>query len=457
MHGGTLFAQSFDVDRLQVSGDPVPIMQGIQIATEGGSGLYAVSDSGTFAYLPDQVPQSSSGPVLWMDRAGRTTTMRAAASQWNNPRFSPDGRRLALDITTNGNTDMWVYDWERDQMLKLTSDPAEERRPVWTPDGSRIVFASRRAGGTHRSCIGSAPTARPDAEPLLEGTVSRVPGSWHQNGKVLAFTEVGPGAPENLMTVTIDGDDRSGWKVGTPQPFPAAGGRQFEPMFSPDGRWIAYHSDSAGPLEVYVRSFPDTGRQWPVSTNGGQDPVWSRTSRELFYRRAVEKFRGRRRRAVRRVVSRRRTVARVRPAPARWQDSKRHAINSAQFRRASGRPTVRRCCGRTGAQCHGSTKRRRRLQLLRRGQATRTRPLNVNRRTLSTGASGSRAPRRSGPNPDSRSWRGGQTGRRRDAVAYGKQTRRSRTGTAWRRRRGDRERRQRLSGGHEQRAVGRPP
>lgn len=146
MHDNTLFAQSFDVDRLQVSGDPVPIMQGIQIATEGGSGLYAVSDAGTFAYLPDQVPQSSSGPVLWMDRAGRTATMRAAAAQWNNPRFSPDGRRLALDITTNGNTDIWVYDWERDQMLRLTNDPAEERRPVWTPDGSRIVFASRRVG-----------------------------------------------------------------------------------------------------------------------------------------------------------------------------------------------------------------------------------------------------------------------------------------------------------------------
>jgi len=156
MHDNTLFAQSFDVDRLQVSGDPVPIMQGIQIATEGGSGLYAVSDAGTFAYLPDQVPQSSSGPVLWMDRAGRTATMRAAAAQWNNPRFSPDGRRLALDITTNGNTDIWVYDWERDQMLRLTNDPAEERRLVWTPDGSRIVFARGVWAPRRRGCIGSA-------------------------------------------------------------------------------------------------------------------------------------------------------------------------------------------------------------------------------------------------------------------------------------------------------------
>ena len=214
-----MFAQPFDVDRLQVSGNPVPIMDDIQIATEGGSALYAVSESGTFAYLPDKVPQSSSAPLLWMDRAGRTTTMRTTAAQWANPRFSPDGRRLAMDITANGNTDIWVYDLERDQMLKLTSDPAEERRPVWTPDGSRIVFASRRPGGGSFELYWQRADGSGKAERLLEGSVSREPGSWDPKGKVLAFTETGPGAPEKLMTVTIDGDERTGWKVGTPQPF----------------------------------------------------------------------------------------------------------------------------------------------------------------------------------------------------------------------------------------------
>jgi serine/threonine-protein kinase len=285
VHKDTLFAQPFDLDRLEVSGDAVPIMQGMQIALEGGSALYAASDAGTFVYLPDRVAPSSSGPVLWMDRAGRTTTMSATAREWNNPRFSPDGRRLALDITTNGNTDVWIYDWERDQMLRLTSDPAEERRPVWTPDGSRIVFASRRADSAASNLYWMRSDGSTRPEPLLEGTVLRVPGSWNRDGRVLAFTETGPGAPENLMTVRIDGDERSGWKVGMPQPFLTSGGRQFEPMFSPDGRWIAYHSDVGGPLDVYVRSFPDSGRQWAVSTNGGQDPVWSRTSPELFYRR----------------------------------------------------------------------------------------------------------------------------------------------------------------------------
>jgi Tol biopolymer transport system component len=95
--------------------------------------------------------------------------MRPTASEWSNPRFSPDGRRLALDITTNGNTDVWVYDWERDQMLRLTNDPAEERRPVWTPDGSRIVFASRRAGGTASELYWQ----RSDAEPAPGATAQR--------------------------------------------------------------------------------------------------------------------------------------------------------------------------------------------------------------------------------------------------------------------------------------------
>jgi serine/threonine-protein kinase len=149
------------------------------------------------------------------------------------------------------------------------------------------VFASRPAGGAASELYWQRADGSTRAEPLLEGTVSRVPGSWHPNGKVLAFTEVGPGAGEDLMTVTIDGDERSGWKVGKPQPFfkKTGASRQFEPMFSPDGRWIAYHSDRSGPLEVYVRSFPDSGRQWVASTTGGQDPVWSRTSQELFYRR----------------------------------------------------------------------------------------------------------------------------------------------------------------------------
>ena len=286
IHGGTLFAQLFDVDRLQVSGNPVPIMDNIQIANEG-SALYAVSESGTLAYLPDRIPQSSSAPLLWMDRAGRTTTLRTTATQWANPRFSPDGRRLAMDITANGNTDIWVYDLERDQMLKLTSDPAEERRPVWTPDGSRIVFASRRPGGDSFELYWQRADASGKAERLLEGSVSRVPGSWDPKGKkILAFTETGPGAAENLMTVTIDGDERTGWKVGTPQPFLTTPGfRKFQPMFSPDGRWIAYHSDMAGTTEVFVRSFPDSGRQYTVSTTGGQNPVWSLKSQELFYTR----------------------------------------------------------------------------------------------------------------------------------------------------------------------------
>jgi Tol biopolymer transport system component len=285
VHEGTLFAQAFDVERLELAGEPIPILEGIATSGLIGGAQIAVSESGTFAYLPGNRVQGVGGsaPILWLDRVGGTTPLRPQPSEWSNPRFSPDGRRLALDINVNGNIDVWTYDWERDALELLTRDPRVDRRPVWTPDGSRIVFASTAGGAGTAMMYWRRADGTGEPTRLLDTDLASEPSSWHPNGKVLAFTQYGRDTFEDLMTVTVEGDERTGWDVGTPQVFLKTPVREMEPMFSPDGRWIAYYSQESGRNEVYVRSFPDGGNRVLVSTAGGVDPAWSRASQELFY------------------------------------------------------------------------------------------------------------------------------------------------------------------------------
>ena len=144
LHDGTLFAAPFDLDRLEVTGQPVPALEGVTSNAITGGAQFAVSASGTLVYLPGQ---SIGGgiPIHWMDHEGKTTPLRATPANWFNLLFAPDGRRLAVEISARDNSDIWVYEWARDTLTRLTSDPADDTKPVWTPDGRRIVFASARA------------------------------------------------------------------------------------------------------------------------------------------------------------------------------------------------------------------------------------------------------------------------------------------------------------------------
>ena len=133
----------FDLARLEVTGQPVPVIEGLMSNSITGGAHFSVSNAGTLAYLPGQ--SAGAGiPIDWMDREGRTTRLRPALANWFNPLFSPDGGRLAMEIRA-GFSDIWVYDWEKDMLTRLTSDQAQDARPVWTPDGRRIAFASGRA------------------------------------------------------------------------------------------------------------------------------------------------------------------------------------------------------------------------------------------------------------------------------------------------------------------------
>jgi serine/threonine-protein kinase len=189
-----------------------------------------------------------------------------------------------MTISDGKQQDVWNYEWARDTLSRLTFDPGDDGNPVWTPDGRRIVFQSRRAGDSASNLYWLRADGTGEVERLTESKNQQVPASWHLSGKFLAFTENNPQTNGDLMILSMDGDDASGWKPGTPTAFLNDRFIENQPMFSPDGRWLAYASNETGRPEVYVRPFPGPGGKWQISADGGFFPRWSRTQGELFYR-----------------------------------------------------------------------------------------------------------------------------------------------------------------------------
>ena len=181
-----------------------------------------------------------------MDRTGTIAALRAAPADWSNPEFSPDGQRIAMDIRREGHSDIWVYDWARDTLTRVTSERTNEEHPVWTPDGERIIYRSfgsstdpsgntlswKRADGTG------------DAQVLIQSKAALIPGSWHPTRNVLAYVATTPQSGDDVMILPVEGDESSGWKPGQPTAFLNSSASERGPTFSPDGRWLAYHSQS---------------------------------------------------------------------------------------------------------------------------------------------------------------------------------------------------------------------
>jgi serine/threonine-protein kinase len=177
---------------------------------------------------------------------------------------------------------VWIYEWTRDTLTRLTFDPAIDQKPVWTPDGKRIVFASNRANGP-TNLYWQRADGTGEVQRLTQSSNGQFPSSFHPSGKYLAFYETTQNV-DDLMILPIDGDETSGWKPGKPSVFLNSPAVEQEPTFSPDGRWIAYTSNESGRVEVFVRPFPGPGGKWQISRAGGDMPTWSRTRHELLYR-----------------------------------------------------------------------------------------------------------------------------------------------------------------------------
>jgi serine/threonine-protein kinase len=251
------------------------------VAFDPAAGLaqYDVSRDGTLVYRENLPVRRPIAEIRWIDSAGKQQPLRAMPTEYASiPRVSPDGKKIVMAIREPGGQDVWVYDTGRDAMTRLTFGEQSFVSPTWTPDGQYVVIGSIGAGIFWVRADGAS-----RVQPLVPTKTIVFVGTFSPDGKRLAYQEVSGSA--QIWTVAID--SRDGLKAGTPERFLASPSSDTSPVFSPDGRWLAYQSDESGRPEVYVRPFgtPTTvGGKWLVSNGGGDSPVWSANGKELLYR-----------------------------------------------------------------------------------------------------------------------------------------------------------------------------
>ena len=265
--GATLLAVPFDARRMELTGAPVPIMEGV-LSQLSGLARYSVSRTGSLVYVAGGV-QGLERRLVWVSRNGTEQLLAAPIRQYESPRLSPDGRQLA--ISAGGQ--IWLYDFSREALTRLTFEGNLNNRPVWTPDGKRIAFYSDKDGPLNLYWQMADGSGR--SERLTTADHTHVPHSWSPDGRFLAFQDVAPGNNDSWILNLADR------KV---QPFVQTPFGKTNARFSPDGRWMVYESNQSGRNEIYVRPYPGPGGQWLISTDGGTEAVWNPNGRELFYR-----------------------------------------------------------------------------------------------------------------------------------------------------------------------------
>ena len=273
--GETIRAVPFDLERLEVSGVPVPVVDDVAMNLTDGAAAFDVSETGTLAYLPIDSYITDS-EVVMVDRKGNETLALPRRDRYGNPRLSPDGARVSVDIrSANSMGDVWVFEIGRSGGTRLTAEGGRDFGAEWTPDGKELIFSSERPFfDLYRR---AADASQPEAA-LLTGSYDHYTGAASRDGKTFAFSLAVPGGGE-IWTIPLQGEP-----VATP--YFANGFNLGHPTLSPDGRWMAYDSDESGQgVDAFIQSFPDPKlKRLKVSPSHGSEPMWTQGGRELVYR-----------------------------------------------------------------------------------------------------------------------------------------------------------------------------
>jgi len=286
--GSVLMAQPFDIGSLKLSGDPRPVADHIELATQVGQlpiATFAASPSGVVVWRHTKPTPPSS--LQWFDRNGKKLATVGEPADYSNPGLSPDDSKLAVCIRDpqTGTRDIWIFDLVRGGKTRLTFDPADDIDPIWSPDGTRIAFTSDRSGQRNiywKLADGSGP------EELLVGGKEAQENveDWSRDGKYLIYNYPS-GSHADLRVLPLGGDRKPVAYLDTP--FFTS-----QSQFSPNGRWVAYYSNESATKEVYVQGFsldPSQPRgKWQISTGGGELPRWRRDGKELYYHFGTQYF-----------------------------------------------------------------------------------------------------------------------------------------------------------------------
>ena len=286
---GSVMAVTFDAGSLSIKGTAVPLVDGVwrSQAALSSAAHFAVSSTGTLAYVPPPSGTEAQRTLVWVDRQRREEAIPVRAQLYRYPRISPDGTRLAVVIQdSRQDRDIWVLDFQRGIPERLTSDPSFDFEPAWTPDGKHLIFSSHRTGSIALFRQAANGTGIAELVANLSRQNFAMP-TMSPDGRYVVVR--GPGGESaDLMMLDLDRSRAAGLPaagVGPPRELIKTAFEEYNAAFSPDGRWLAYQSDTSGQFEVYVRPFPDVATSVSqVSRAGGTEPVWAGDTGELFYR-----------------------------------------------------------------------------------------------------------------------------------------------------------------------------
>ncbi len=283
---GTLLAARFDLDRLSIVGNSVPVVEHVAMSPSGAVD-YDVSNTGTLVYVPAGAAASRS--LVWADRAGRETPIGLPARAYAFVRLSPDGTRVVL--TGAEDHHLWIGDIAQRTLQQLTFGPSQDGFPIWSADGRSVIFTSDRDGAFNlysQPADGSGEAVR-----LTMSTNAHFPNSAARDGRQILGAEATPSSALDVVrfAVTEPPDPSGPGPGGVALPFVVAAplvktpAQEYDAIISPDEHFFAYQSNESGRSEVYVKPLPPIGGvRWQISTSGGSSPLWAPKGRELYYR-----------------------------------------------------------------------------------------------------------------------------------------------------------------------------
>ena len=270
----SLLAQPFDPVACEARGEAVPLAEQLG-TTSVGLADFSASDNGTLVYRSGWTARRR---LVWVDRSGAEQGDADEPAVYREMSLAPDGRRLAVTITDSrsDNSDIWLRDLERGVTSRFTFDAARDFAPVWSPDGATIVFTSTRddttALYTKSALGGGSPTLLFKSEGALSAQ------DWSRDGRFILLNRMGETTGFDIWALAVSGPD-----AGKATPLVESQFTEVRPAFSPDGRWFVYQSNESGRYEIYVQPFSGPGGKWQVSTDGGEEPIWSGDGKEILY------------------------------------------------------------------------------------------------------------------------------------------------------------------------------